>query len=284
MPYLTVRTLYSLLHYDSKPVITEKRFGEVYRDWARKEENRRYLVEEKINFGRGYKGKFTLNSAGLTAFAKQHVRSFQFCVENMKNFIEACELEFTRFQVKGSELPKVAMGRTEIASVEQFPATGLYEGLETGQIYNNDSVNFLEMQGILESTNVFYIMELADNWFRAGHTRQQFRVRLRDHPSYIKKNKNFVGFYGIYLFKDSSEVDASTLEMNFFLQAPKILGKRKLDVQVTKAEHNNAFQVTDKRQIQLMLELCLTNKRTQYQGLVQPVTNLSVLDELAKGE
>jgi len=267
-PYLTVSALYQLIAYNSNPTVSETFFVKLYNNFIQNSENEEFIVNEQLSFGRGGHKKVILNTQGLAKFANEHTRKFQFCVVSMKNFIEACLLEFERIEI--SETP----------TQDQLPLDLLYQELVSGSIQDTKALEFFELQRVLNSTNTFYIMELADNYFRAGKSRTYFRTRLQKHTVY--KSKKFIGFYGIYLFKDSSLLDCSTLEGDFFLKAPQILGVEKSQIEKCSSTNDFCFLVDDRQQIRKMLELCFVNPRVQYNGLVEPVINTSVLTTINK--
>ena len=81
IPYLTVKALFELIAYNSTPISYDL-FRKKYNDFAKKNENRKYIVNESLSFGKGGHKKVTLNTEGLRKFAAEHNRDFQFCSTN----------------------------------------------------------------------------------------------------------------------------------------------------------------------------------------------------------
>ena len=102
-----------------------------------------------------------------------------------------------------------------------------------------------------------------------------FKNRLRNHPTF--NSENFIDVYSIFLFEDSQDIDAYTLENDFFLKAPEILGKKKAEIQKCSSVSDFSFQVQDQRQIQFMLNACMTNPKVCYKNTVRQITNLELL-------
>ena len=277
-PYLPVSSLYELIAYNSNPPIAKRTFTRLYSDFVKDSENIKFVIDEQLSFGRGGHKKVVLNTQGLAKFANEHSRKFQFCVASVENFIKACLLEFERIETHETSSQQLF---NRIAPVQnQLPIDFLYQELLSGNIYDTEASEFSELQKVLNSTNTFYIMELADNYFRAGKSRTYFRTRLKKHTVY--KSTKFIGFYGIYLFKESSLLDCATLESDFFLKAPQILGIDKLQIERCSSTNDFSFLVDNKEQIRKMLELCFVNTRIQYNGLVDPVINPNVLATINK--
>ena len=264
--YLPVSSLYELVAYNSNPSVSRTTFTRLYNDFIKDSENKKFVIDEQLSFGKGGHKKVVLNAEGLAKFANEHTRKFQFSVANMENLKEACVSEFERIGI--------------VPVQNQLSIDFLYQELLSGNICDTEASEFFELQKVLNSTNTFYIMELADNYFRAGKSRTYFRTRLKKHTVY--KSTKFIGFYGIYLFKESSLLDCATLEGDFFLKAPQILGIDKLQIERCSSTNDFSFLVDNKEQIRKMLELCFVNPRIQYNGLVDPVINPNVLATINK--
>ena len=90
-PYLPVSALYELIAYNSNPTVAKTTFTKLYSDFVKDSENKRFVIDEQLSFGRGGHKKVVLNAYGLARFANKHSRRFQFCVASVENFIEAFE-------------------------------------------------------------------------------------------------------------------------------------------------------------------------------------------------
>ena len=90
-PYLPVSALYELVAYNSNPTIAKTTFTKLYNDFIKDLDNKRFVIDEQLSFGRGGRKSVILNGLGLARFANKHSRKFQFCVASTKNFIEAFE-------------------------------------------------------------------------------------------------------------------------------------------------------------------------------------------------
>ena len=91
-PYLPVSALYELIAYNSNPTIAKTTFTKLYNDFIKDSENKRFVIDEQLSFGRGGHKKVVLNAQGLDRFANKHSHRFQFCVASRKNLIEALKV------------------------------------------------------------------------------------------------------------------------------------------------------------------------------------------------
>ena len=280
-PYLTASAFLSLVAFDSiynysNGVVS---FYKLYHHFIKRHANTGFVVDtvdERPYFGPGKKKVSLLNSEGFRKFAFDYAYKFQLCPTNVKNFMDAC---LSKFACPGSieKLPEYLRCRDLPNNISSLPFNELYLDILSGEVPSTSfilSSDFQELQRVLDSMNTFYIMELVDNRFRAGHSRVAFLRRLMGHTSY--KSSAFIRFHCIYLFGESSFLDSATLENDFFLKAPLVLKKRKYEVERCNST-DYSFQVDDKGQIERMLELCLSNPRIQYGGLMDPFVNTKAL-------
>jgi hypothetical protein len=143
-----------------------------------------------------------------------------------------------------------------------------------------NSYNYLprELQALLLARNIFYIMECENLFFRVSYTLDCLQARLQPHAVY--NSSRFIRFHNLFKFKDSEFLDSLTLENDFF-QKSYIIGLQKHEIERCSFTNDFCFKVGDRRDIQNMLNLCLTNPRINYCGIVEPVTNMALLNALA---
>ena len=91
-PYLPVSALYELVAYNSNPTIAKTTFTKLYNDFIKDLDNKRFVIDEQLSFGRGGHKKVVLNAQGLDRFANKHSHKFQFCDASRKNLIEALKV------------------------------------------------------------------------------------------------------------------------------------------------------------------------------------------------
>ena len=285
LPYLSAGTLYQLLAYDSA-YISKTRFTALYKDFTADPANEKFLadMDNLSMFGTG-EGENTkpLNAEGLYAFAKDNKNTFRFkfCSESIGNFLQACIVKLKAYEAGVIRRPRQPwwIDREYPSNVDQLAPALLHNALVTGDI---DYFIPEELWRVITSRNTFYVMRLTDNRFRGGSSRRIFYKRLENHDAF--KSDTFDRFYGLYLLGDSDDVDATTLENDFFLQASKVLRLKKSVVERCKKTNDSAFDVDNEEQIQHILELCLLNPLVQYSGLIEVVTNTKVLELISTKE
>jgi hypothetical protein len=85
----------------------------------------------------------------------------------------------------------------------------------------------------------------------------------------------------LFKFKESCWLDCATLENDFFLKS-YVIGLKKEEIQRCKVTNDFCFKVSDRRDIENMLNLCLTNPNINYSGVIEPITNIALLNLLGK--
>ena len=283
LPYLSASTLYKLLAYDSAN-ISIWWFTALYKDFTDNPANKKFLVDrDNLSAGGRYDATKPLSAEGLYAFAKDNKNNFRFkfCSESVGNFLQACIVKLKAYEVGVIKRPQQPwwINREYPGSVDQLAPALLHNALVTGDI---DYFIPKELWRVVTSRNTFYVMRLTDNRFRGGSSRQILYKRLGNHDAL--KPDTFDRFYGLYLLGDSNNVDATTLENDFFLKASKVLRLKKSEIERCKKTNDYAFDVDNEGQIQHILELCLLNSRVQYSGLIEVVTNAKVLELISTKE
>jgi len=276
LPILTIKALFELIAYDSNPNPSLSNFNRLYHKFVINPDNSEYILEQKhITFGKGGYKKASLNGDGLKLFINQNQKYFQVSLETLMSFTEAVLKGFTN--IVDPTVKKLVLNR--ILPVQ----TDLYENNLICDMRENpvlNSYNYLhtELQALLLTQNIFYIMECENLSFRAGYTLDCLQARLQPHPIY--NSSRFIRFHSLFKFKDSEFLDSVTLENDFF-QKSYIIGLQKHEIERCSFTNDFCFKVGDRRDIQNMLNLCLTNPRINYSGIVEPVTNMALLNQLA---
>ena len=228
--------------------------------------------------------KEVLTAKGLVKFAKFGSRRIQFCPYTIHNLISACLAKIQEEQ----KVNKLLVDKT-IAEKHEIPLFGLYERLTEGDnSLADDYFNHLELQFLLHSTNVLYIMQLNDSPIGYGHYKervnpvfrigvaclQEFKARLLGHDSY--NSKLFQKFHSIYVLKKSDHIDSETLENNFFMQAALLLDRPKIEIKrMGKGLLGVDFESIE--QIDEIFDSCLKNPDINYGDLIQKFTNKNAL-------
>ena len=237
------------------------------------------LTKHNVNFS-SKKFKATLTARGLVEFAEHHSRKDPVCPHTINNFMTACNAKIQEVQHENKHL-----ANKTIADLKEMPIFGLYERLTAvDNRLAEDFVNHSELQRLLRSVDVFYIMQLEDApsgkpVFRGGAScLQEFRARLAQHDTY--KSVQFKKFQSIYILKSSEHLDSMTLENNFFMRASLILNKPKIDI-----KNGNGKTGVEFESVEIVDEIfneCLKNPLINYDGLVERFTNKEALHRLDK--
>lgn len=248
-------------------------FINLYNAFVRNPQNSAFVIDQAyITFGRGGHRKISITGDGLIAFAKENQRAFQLCRYTLNSFVSSIleglsSLDSSINVAKNRPLP----------SRENLHEEVLYRELCKNTILDPSSFVHIELQALLLTQNIFYIMEMEDLYFRAGFSLDYWRSRLKNHPAY--NSPKFLRFHTLIKFKPCIFLDSATLENDFFQKAG-VIGLKKEQMSRCSVTNDNAFSVSDRRDIQNMLNLCLTNPLISYSGWVEPVTNLALLDAL----
>ena len=212
LPILTIKALFELIAYDSNPSPSIHHFTKLYNTFVKDPANSEYILDQEyITFGKGGHKKVSLNGDGLKMFVKKNQHYFQVSSETLTSFIFGVLKGFKK--MSDPMLTKISLDR--IMPVQ----SDLYENNLLCEIKDNfvlDPYKYLhtELQSLLLTQNVFYIMEHRDLFFRAGYTLDPLKVRLQNHPVY--NSPHFKGFHTLFKFKDSTIMDSVTLENDFF--------------------------------------------------------------------
>lgn len=222
-----------------------------------------------------------MTARGLVEFAEHHSRRIQFCPHTINNFMTACSAKIQEVQHENKHLTNKT-----IADLKEMPIFGLYERLTAvDNRLAEDFVNHSELQRLLRSVDVFYIMQLegapsGKPVFRIGAScLQEFRARLAQHDTY--KSVQFKKFQSIYILKSSEHLDSMTLENNFFMRASLILNRPKIDIQkMGTGELGVEFESVEI--VDEIFNECMKNPLINYDGLVERFTNKEALHRLDK--
>jgi len=272
LPILSIKALYELVAYNSNPYPSLPHFTNLYNLFVRDPQNSKFILDGKyITFGRGGHKKISLDGDGLRAFCQKYQYNFQLSHNSLSNLGKAIMEELQNIENSGS----IMFNKSKMPLQSDIYSNILLEFVK------EDSNNFLhiELECLLLSRNFFYIMELENLYFRAGYTSNYLRNRLRNHPVY--NSPNFLQFHTLFKFKESCWLDCATLENDFFLKS-YVIGLKKEEIQRCKVTNDFCFKVSDRRDIENMLNLCLTNPNINYSGLIEPITNIALLNLLGK--
>ena len=271
LPILTIKALFELIAYDSNPKPSLSNFSRLYKNFVINPANSEYILDQKhITFGKGGYKKASLNGDGLKLFIKKNQEYFQVSLETLASFTDAVLKGF--INVVDPTVKKLLLKRVLPAQID------LYDLI--CDMRENPSLNLhTELQELLVTRNTFYIMECENLFFRVGHTLDTLRGRLQPHPVY--NSPRFKSFHTLFKFKDSELLDSVTLENDFFLKC-YVIGLQKHEIERCSFTNDFCFKVDDIRDIQYMLNLCLTNPHINYSGIAEPVTNKGLLNALAE--
>lgn len=277
LPILTIKALFELIAYDSNPKPSLSNFSRLYHNFVINPANSEYILDQKhITFGKGGYKKASLNGDGLKLFIKKNQEYFQVSLETLVSFTDAVLKGF--INVVDPTVKKLLLKRVLPAQIDLYEDNLICDMRENPSL---NSYNYLhtELQELLVTRNTFYIMECENLFFRVGHTLDTLRGRLQPHPVY--NSPRFKSFHTLFKFKDSELLDSVTLENDFFLKC-YVIGLQKHEIERCSFTNDFCFKVDDIRDIQNMLNLCLTNPHINYSGIAEPVTNKGLLNALAE--
>jgi hypothetical protein len=164
LPVLTVKAFFQLIAFDSNPRPSMAHFINLYNAFVRNPQNSAFVIDQAyITFGRGGHRKISITGDGLIAFAKENQRAFQLCRYTLNSFVSSIleglsSLDSSINVAKNRPLP----------SRENLHEDVLYRELCKNTILDPSSFVHIELQALLLTQNIFYIMEMEDLYFRAG--------------------------------------------------------------------------------------------------------------------